>query len=378
MRVSSFGAVAFAGALILAVCGTSRPVEHGPDDASSDPRADSHDVVGPADAVGPPDVVWAANVVRPGETPSEPPDDIAQFAQVPEPVPDLAQQSCSPCPSDMIYVDTTFCPDLERRCLDLEYDKINHLPICHEFAPWQYPCRVHRRRIAFCVDRYEYPNRKGARAARMLDWYHAQATCESEGKRLCWASEWTAACEGPDYTPFPYGWKRDHDKCNMDNFYIEPRKFTPNGPFYFYAKDRQTRAQELDRLDQSIPSGSMDSCRSGYGVYDMTGNVDEWVTSDIAPREASRWAGLKGGAWGHVRNQCRAMTFSHNPGFAYYFVGFRCCRDVDGAPKWTPSPDAVAAPFVEPHDFASEAIEVANGPGPSRTKFSHTRPSKPE
>ena len=115
-----------------------------------------------------------------------------------------ADASGEPCPPDMIYVKTRFCLDVERRCLDVEYDKINHLEICHEFAH-ETVCRTHPRKIAFCIDRYEYPNIKGAHPAWMVDWYQAQATCESKEKRLCWAGEWTAACEGPAQTPFPYG-----------------------------------------------------------------------------------------------------------------------------------------------------------------------------
>ena len=161
------------------------------------------------------------------------------------------------------------------------------------------------RRIAFCIDRYEYPNRLGSHPTWMLDWYKAQATCESKGKRLCYASEWTAACEGPDHTPFPYGWVRDHDKCNIDNFFIEPKKWRPRRPvplLFEGPEGRPRRAlaprpERTERRDGRVPSG--------FGVHDMTGNVDEWVTSDIAPREKSQWSGLKGGAWGHVRSQCR-------------------------------------------------------------------------
>ena len=116
----------------------------------------------------------------------------------------------------------------------------------------------------------------------------------------------------------------------------------------------------------------METCRSGFGVYDMTGNFDEWVVSDQPPREKSKWAGLKGGAWGHVRSQCRPMTTSHEPEFTYYFVGFRCCADAAGAPPWTPSSAAVAPPAVEAHDFAPEPIAVGAGRGPSKTKFSRT------
>jgi sulfatase modifying factor 1 len=281
------------------------------------------------------------------------------------------------CPDDMVFVNTTFCPDVERHCTDMEKEHRNHLDICHAFASEQ-TCRDQARSIAFCIDRYEYPNQKGARPARMLDWYQAQATCEANQKRLCWASEWTAACEGPEHTPFPYGWARDHDACNMDNFYIDPKRPGPKGQFFFYSKDRRVAASELARLDQSVPCGSMESCKSGFGVYDMTGNVDEWVSSDQPPRERSKWAGLKGGAWGHVRSQCRPMTTSHEPEFTYYFVGFRCCRDAlePGAPKWLPSPLAATPPPVEPHDFARERSNLASAPGPSKAKFSRT--GKPE
>jgi sulfatase modifying factor 1 len=279
-----------------------------------------------------------------------------------------------PCPDDMAFVQTRFCPDIERRCLDMEHEEKNHLEICHAFAHEQ-RCRVDERDLAACVDRYEYPNRKGGHPVWMLDWYQAQATCESKGKRLCTATEWTAACEGPDHTPFPYGWERDHDKCNMDSFYIDPRKPGPRAQFLFYSKDPAVAFPELSRMDQSVPSGSMETCKSGFGVYDLPGNVDEWVLNDGPPHEKSKWAGLKGGAWGHVRSQCRPETFSHEPEFTYYFVGFRCCRDAEGVPAglaWAPSPQAVPPPVVEPHDFAPDPIVPVDAPGPSKTKYSRT------
>ena len=278
------------------------------------------------------------------------------------------------CPEDMVHVDTSFCPDVERRCLDLEHEEKNNLQICHAFAP-QTRCRTAERRVDVCIDRYEYPNKRGAHPVWMLDWYQAQATCESKGKRLCMASEWTAACEGPEHTPFPYGWERDHDKCNMDNFYIDPRKPGPKAQFFFYSKDPEIAFKELSRLDESVPSGSMETCKSGFGVYDLPGNVDEWTINDGPPREKATFNALKGGAWGHVRSQCRPTTYSHEPEFTYYFVGFRCCRDPDGAPpeaKWTPSPEAVPPPPVEPHDFAPDPIVPIDPPGPTKTKFSRT------
>ena len=95
---------------------------------------------------------------------------------------------------------------------------------------------------------------------------------------------------------------------------------------------------------------------SGFGVYDLTGNFDEWVNSE-SEKGKSRWAGLKGGGWGHVRNACRPMTTSHPPEFAYYFISFRCCADspapeasLGDAPLWTPpSPPNHLKPGYEPN-----------------------------
>jgi len=276
------------------------------------------------------------------------------------------------CPADMVYVATSYCPSIARRCVDVERDERNNIDICHAYAPSQ-RCRVPERPIAFCIDRYEYPDRAGAHPASMVSWYEAEATCETRGKRLCWASEWTAACEGPDHTPFPYGWVRDHDRCNVDNFYIDPdRSYGGKGPLLMYSRDAGVREAELARLDQSVPSGSLESCRSGFGVYDMTGNVDEWVTSDRPPREQSKWSGLKGGGWGHVRSQCRATTASHDPSFSYYFVGFRCCSDAGDAAPWTPAAGTMPAPPVEPHDYAPDEASYEGAAGPSKKKFSRT------
>jgi hypothetical protein len=38
-------------------------------------------------------------------------------------------------------------------------------------------------------------------------------------------------------------------------------------------------------------------------------------------------SGLKGGYWGPVRTRCRPMTTVHYEAFAFYQIGFRCCKD---------------------------------------------------
>jgi len=236
----------------------------------------------------------------------------------------------------MALVDTMYCPKPRLKCLKSEYNKPNHITICNEFAPVQ-ECLVEPRRQRFCIDEYEYPNKAGAHPPVMVDWYDGAAACAAEGKRLCWESEWVSACEGPDKTPFPYGHKRDPKQCNIDNPYVHPIL----DKVYSARPDEQNT--ELLKLDQSVASGAKPGCVSGFGVHDLTGNFDEWVNAE-QEYEKSKWAGLKGGAWGHVRNACRPMTTSHPPEFTYYFISFRCCADAAPDPNqsdpqpWKPPP----------------------------------------
>jgi formylglycine-generating enzyme required for sulfatase activity len=244
----------------------------------------------------------------------------------------------------MVLVDATYCPNPVLHCLKSEYDKPNHITICHRFAPGQ-PCPGGERRQRFCIDRYEYPNREGAHPPVMVSWYDGAAACAAEGKRLCWQSEWESACEGPEKLPFPYGLERDPDKCNIDNRYVKPDLDR------VYSSKPEVQSAELLKLDQGVASGERPGCVSGFGVHDLTGNFDEWVSSE-ENKGKSQWAGLKGGAWGHVRNACRPMTTSHPPEFTYYFISFRCCADApppppDGAdalPRWTPPPMPAHSP----------------------------------
>ena len=102
----------------------------------------------------------------------------------------------SPCPDDMRFVEGTYCPKVERRCLKTEENKPNHLTLCHKFAH-ETRCLATEETRAFCIDEYEYPNRKGEHPPWMVSWFDAQATCQSKGKRLCGEGEWVMACEGP-------------------------------------------------------------------------------------------------------------------------------------------------------------------------------------
>lgn len=286
----------------------------------------------------------AQAAVPPPPPPSPAPEPpAAADAGAPEPVAAAdagaeAQASAPPeCPEGMIHVKKNFCTKVERTCLKSTYDKPNHLTLCLKFKKAPPKCVGDHVQLDFCIDRYEYPNKKGGHPPVMIDWYTAAGLCAAEGKRLCYEGEWTAACEGPDDTPFPAGYERSSDICNIDNRWIKPdlKKI--------YSEDPKVRDPELKRLDESVPSGEKPKCVSGYGVYDMTGNFDEWTLADHdRPKEHAVFAALKGGAWGHVRNACRPVTTSHYPTFSYYFVSTRCCKDPASMKPFSPGAGGAA------------------------------------
>jgi formylglycine-generating enzyme len=170
--------------------------------------------------------------------------------------------------------------------------------------------------MAFCIDRFEYPNRKGEYPVIYVDWHESKRICESDGKRLCNEDEWTFACEGEQALPYPYGFDRDANACLVDKSW---RWFDASA----YGKTKDVIIRELDKLWQGVPSGSLAKCKSPFGVYDMTGNVDEYTRS-VSPKGSP--ATLKGGYWGPVRTRCRPSTRAHGPEHAFYQQGFRCCK----------------------------------------------------
>ena len=42
-----------------------------------------------------------------------------------------------------------------------------------------------------------------------------------------------------------------------------------------------------------------------------------------------------------MRNQCRPKIYTHNEGFAYYYLSLRCCAEADGKPSDPRSPKQI-------------------------------------
>lgn len=240
----------------------------------------------------------------------------------------------------MVLVNGAYCPRVKHTCLqhsaDYEAEQRKRkrkrakgenpgprrtVEICLRYGEGE--CLSEKREpMRFCMDRYEWPGKKGELPLLLVTWKQAKALCEDAGKRLCTADEFNFACEGEDLLPYSYGLERDAKRCNQDKPYVVPEKPLPP---YDHCFERKWCKEAIAKLDQREPIGSRPECTSPFGAYHLNGNVNEWVER---PGKVTPWrSGLKGGWWGPARSRCRPMVIAHDENYSGYEVGFRCCRD---------------------------------------------------
>lgn len=183
--------------------------------------------------------------------------------------------------------------------------------------------------VGTCIDRYEWPNIKGAhpvigltalpqhRDERAGEVWDLTALCDMVGKRVCTRTEWTSACRGSDRSRYPWGnakpTKKPHP-CNTDKLWKQPNE----------KKLAERDHAEFERLDQSEPAGSREDCVSASGAYDMIGNAEEWVT---CPGVGAHGWCLMSRHWAALVTCDYAVTV-HHPRWTYYVESGRCCRDM--------------------------------------------------
>lgn len=214
-------------------------------------------------------------------------------------------QAESPCAEGMALVEGNYCPDVRLNCkkyLDpkgrYEYFR------CAEYGPSTCLSKE-RKHLRFCIDKREYTEPGETLPANFHSWRDGDRTCRKLGKRMCMESEWNFACEGEAMQPYPYGFTRDATACNADRNDV----VSPAGTL------RDLRA----------PSGSYERCSSPFGVLDMTGNLEEFVTID---RSVPERPAMKGSYWQPGRNFCRAAQTAHDRYYNGTETGFRCCADL--------------------------------------------------
>jgi eukaryotic-like serine/threonine-protein kinase len=170
---------------------------------------------------------------------------------------------------------------------------------------------------AFCIDQYEYPNKKGEFPLVDVTFEKAESLCKEQGKRICSYYEWLSACQGSKNYKYPYGLIYDSQKCN-----------THRGMIFF----------ESERTLAS--SGDFPECKSDFGVYDMTGNVWEWSKNQVREKEKGieserelRGGGWDSGyacmdSWSQLKKRNIPETFLDDISEIKDRIGFRCCKSL--------------------------------------------------
>lgn len=151
-----------------------------------------------------------------------------------------------------------------------------------------------------------------------VTWYGAQAYCEWAGRRLPTEAEWEMAARGGlDEKKFPWG--DEQPICEKD---------AQNGARFDDDRDCNNRGT----------TSVMTYAPNGYGLYDMAGNVWEWVNDRywgyyyyISPENNPPGPAiglsrvLRGGGWFTDAYHARVSYRNYDrPSYSYNVVGFRC------------------------------------------------------
>jgi len=158
------------------------------------------------------------------------------------------------------------------------------------------------------------PSGKAGHPVTYVSWADADAFCRWEGKHLPYEDQWEKAARGTDKRAFPWGDRFSRKKAN-----------TPQLGF-----------------GNTMKVGSFPEGVSPYGVYDMAGNVWEWVDNWFKPYPGNkhpdenygeRFKVLRGGSWydcTYYKCGISAPSYNRiffNPDTKNNNFGFRCALD---------------------------------------------------
>lgn len=153
----------------------------------------------------------------------------------------------------------------------------------------------------------------------MVTWTKAQQYCNWRGASLPTEAQWEKAARGSDGRIFP--WASETADCSLANFW-----------------NNEPGCQRDTTQVGSYPEGA-----SIFGLFDMAGNVWEWVADYFDPNyyassptnnpsgpEQGGYRVVRGGSFSGGMGQIRVSTRGRNlPNNGYNYVGFRCASPVE-------------------------------------------------
>lgn len=294
-----------------------------------------------------------------------------QAAQIPSahaPVPELG------CPPDMVRVKKSYCVDrYESSLVDADTER----PLSIFYPPLPSYDRYLKERQAegdrlllpgLASEKPElvgYPplpewqrrgqfkakaiSRKGVLPNAYLALPSSTSACALAGKRLCSLEEWQTACRGEQNRPFPYGDTYKQGVCNV---------FREDHPGHILFNNMSVgmidpRMNKVTVKGKPLlrKTGATPECKSeweGDAIYDMVGNLDEWVDDPEGT--------FAGGFYSRTaKNGCDKVIRAHTPSYYDYSTGGRCCRDLMAMPS-----DGAASPTKQKEPDGSPAPSISS------------------
>ena len=215
------------------------------------------------------------------------------------------------CPPDMASIDDRFCVDRYEASL------IEVMPDGSEqpFSPYE---SLKGQVVRAVSERGVFPQ-------GYISEVQAIQACSLSGKRLCKAKEWRQACMGPEHKTYGYANASEPGKCN-DHGRSPMTALYANESLAERDKwnwERMNRP-ELNQIEGTLAhTGEHDECTNGYGVYDMVGNLHEWVDDPKGTFQGGYYQDTTLNGEG-----CQYVTMAHEARYHDYSTGFRCCSDV--------------------------------------------------
>ncbi|ETW92226.1 MAG: hypothetical protein ETSY2_54060, partial [Candidatus Entotheonella gemina] len=158
-----------------------------------------------------------------------------------------------------------------------------------------------------------------------VDWQQAKTYCEAQGKRLPTEAEWEKAAAGPEGYKWSFGNEFDGSKTNFCDVSC-------------LLNWRDTKVNDGHPFTASVGTYSP----NGYGLYDMSGNVWEWVedrydekfygTKEATQRDPVNISAgdrrvVRGGSWYDGAENLRAANrYRFAPEDRFGDLGFRGVR----------------------------------------------------
>jgi hypothetical protein len=226
------------------------------------------------------------------------------------PLEQLMAKGESACPDGMADIGGRFCVDKYEDTL------LEVLPNGEE-RPWSSFSTVSGHTVRAVSLAHAFPQ-------GYVSGNEAAQACARSGKRLCSPKEWKVACEGPKKTTYGYGNERVTGRCNDNGKSAMNAVYGSSGVGgkSYWSMDRMNNPA-LNQVDGTLSkTGDHDGCTNGFGVYDMVGNLHEWVADPNGTFQGGYYLDT------HLNGDgCEYRTMAHEAWYHDYSTGFRCCAD---------------------------------------------------